>query len=188
MRAATRRAPQTLCPRGVGSHAPASASSSSPRLLDSGPPLPTNADRDAAVVAVGILRGRRSGVRFLPLSAAFGPRGGEADPAGQDELKPSVWIAALRRSWSAAAIDVVLHGVVMQARLEGVSIRKIGDLVAAVGMASERQRARSPRICAQLGADVAAWCASPFADQAFPRFPRRHILQDPLRCRGFMQS
>src|SRR3954466_6756205 len=68
-------------------------------------------------------------------------------------------------------IDVALHAVVMQAWVEGVSIRKVDDLVAALGVESGISKSEVSRICAQLDGEVAAWRARPLDEQAFPYEP-----------------
>src|SRR3954453_9048157 len=65
-------------------------------------------------------------------------------------------------------IDVALHAVVMQAWVEGVSTRKVDDLVAALGVESGISKSEVSRICAQLDGEVAAWRARPLDEQAFP--------------------
>src|ERR671932_678669 len=54
-------------------------------------------------------------------------------------------------------IDVALHAVIMQAWVEGVSTRKVDDLVAALGVDAGVSKSEVSRICAQLDAEVAAW-------------------------------
>ncbi len=63
-------------------------------------------------------------------------------------------------------VDVALHAVVMQAWVEGVSTRKVDDLVAALGVESGIPKSEVSRICAQLDADVSAWRARSLAEQA----------------------
>ena len=53
-------------------------------------------------------------------------------------------------------IDVALHAVVMHASIEGVSTRRVDDLVIAMG-GTGISRSGLSRICAQLDADVAIW-------------------------------
>ena len=65
-------------------------------------------------------------------------------------------------------IDVALHAVVMQAWVEGVSTRKVDDLVAALGVESGISKSEVSRICAELDAEVAVWRARPLDEQAFP--------------------
>jgi putative transposase len=51
---------------------------------------------------------------------------------------------------------VALHAVVMQAYVEGVSTRRVDDLVVAMG-GTGISRSQVSRICAQLDSDVATW-------------------------------
>jgi putative transposase len=76
-------------------------------------------------------------------------------------------------------IDVALHAVVMQAWVEGVSTRKVDDLVAALGVESGVSKSEVSRICAQLDAEVAAWRARPLAEQAFP-----YVFLDATYCKA----
>ena len=62
-------------------------------------------------------------------------------------------------------IDVALHAVVMQAYVEGVSTRKVDDLVAALGVESGISKSEVSRICAGLDADVAAWRTCDLGEQ-----------------------
>ena len=74
-------------------------------------------------------------------------------------------------------IDVALHAVVMQAYVEGVSTRRVDDLVVAMG-GTGISRSQVSRICAQLDADVAAWRARPLDEQAFP-----YVFLDATYCK-----
>ncbi len=74
-------------------------------------------------------------------------------------------------------IDVALHAVVMQAYVEGVSTRRVDDLVVALG-GTGISKSEVSRICAQLDTDVAAWRSRPLDEIAFPYvFLRRDLLQ-----------
>jgi putative transposase len=73
-------------------------------------------------------------------------------------------------------IDVALHAVVMQAYVEGVSTRRVDDLVVAMG-GTGISRSQVSRICAQLDTDVAAWQARPLDEQAFP-----YVFLDATYC------
>src|SRR3954454_23339552 len=53
-------------------------------------------------------------------------------------------------------IDVALHAVVMQAYVEGVSTRRVDDLVIAMG-GTGISKSEVSRICAQLDGEVAIW-------------------------------
>ena len=76
-------------------------------------------------------------------------------------------------------IDVALHAVVMQAYVEGVSTRRVDDLVIAIG-GTGISKSEVSRICAQLDAEVAAWRTRPLDHIAFPYvFGGRDVLQGP---------
>jgi putative transposase len=76
-------------------------------------------------------------------------------------------------------IDVALHAVVMQAWVEGVSTRKVDDLVAALGVESGISKSEVSRICGQLDGEVAAWRARPLDEQAFP-----YVFCDATYCKA----
>ena len=64
-------------------------------------------------------------------------------------------------------IDVALHAVVMQAYVEGLSTRRVDDLVVAMG-GTGVSKSEVSRICAQLDTDVAIWRSRTLAHIAFP--------------------
>lgn len=74
-------------------------------------------------------------------------------------------------------IDVALHAVVMQAWVEGVSTRKVDDLVAALGVDAGISKSEVSRICGQLDAEVATWRSRPLNAQAFP-----YVFLDATYC------
>jgi putative transposase len=74
-------------------------------------------------------------------------------------------------------IDVALHAVVMQAYVEGVSTRRVDDLVIAMGGTGIRKSEVS-RICAQLDADVAIWRTRMLDHIAFP-----YVFLDATYCK-----
>jgi len=74
-------------------------------------------------------------------------------------------------------IDVALHAVVMQAYVEGVSTRRVDDLVIAMG-GTGISKSEVSRICAQLDAEVAAWRARPLDEQPFP-----YVFLDATYCK-----
>lgn len=76
-------------------------------------------------------------------------------------------------------IDVALHAVVMQAWIEGVSTRKVDDLVAALGIESGISKSEVSRICGQLDTDIAAWRDRSLADQATP-----YVFLDATYCKA----
>ena len=55
---------------------------------------------------------------------------------------------------------MALHAVVMQAYVEGVSTRRVDDLVVAMGD-SGISRSEVSRICSKLDGEVAAWRTRP---------------------------
>jgi putative transposase len=76
-------------------------------------------------------------------------------------------------------IDVALHAVVMQAWVEGVSTRKVDDLVAALGVESGISKSEVSRICGELDAEVAAWRGRPLGEIAFP-----YVFLDATYCKA----
>jgi len=76
-------------------------------------------------------------------------------------------------------VDVALHAVVMQAWVEGVSTRKVDDLVAALGVESGISKSEVSRICSQLDTDVAAWRTRSLAGQATP-----YVFLDATYCKA----
>src|SRR5919112_5690217 len=74
-------------------------------------------------------------------------------------------------------IDVALHAVVMQAYVEGVSTRRVDDLVVAMG-GTGISKSEVSRICASLDRDVAAWRGRPLDEQAFP-----YVFCDATYCK-----
>ena len=76
-------------------------------------------------------------------------------------------------------IDVALHAVVMQAYVEGVSTRRVDDLVIAMG-GTGISKSEVSRICAQLDTEVALWRTRTLDHLAFPYvFGGRDLLQGP---------
>ena len=74
-------------------------------------------------------------------------------------------------------IDVALHAVVMQAYVEGVSTRRVDDLVIAMG-GTGISKSEVSRICAQLDADVALWRNRSLDHIAFP-----YVFLDATYCK-----
>jgi putative transposase len=75
-------------------------------------------------------------------------------------------------------IDVALHAVICQAYVEGVSTRRVDDLVVAMG-GSGISKSEVSRICAQLDEDVAAWRTRPLDEIAFP-----YVFLDATYCKA----
>jgi putative transposase len=74
-------------------------------------------------------------------------------------------------------IDVALHAVVMQAYIEGVSTRRVDDLVVAMG-GTGISKSEVSRICAQLDADVKVWRTRTLDHTAFP-----YVFLDATYCK-----
>ncbi len=75
-------------------------------------------------------------------------------------------------------IDVALHAVICQAYVEGVSTRRVDDLVVAMG-GTGISKSEVCRICAQLDEDVAAWRSRPLDEIAFP-----YVFLDATYCKA----
>jgi putative transposase len=75
-------------------------------------------------------------------------------------------------------IDVALHAVVMQAFIEGVSTRRVDDLVIALG-GTGISKSEVSRICAKLDTEVAAWRTRPLDEQKFP-----YVFLDATYCKA----
>ena len=74
-------------------------------------------------------------------------------------------------------IDVALHAVVMQAYVEGVSTRRVDDLVIAMG-GTGISKSEVSRICAQLDSEVAIWRTRTLEHIAFP-----YVFLDATYCK-----
>ena len=74
-------------------------------------------------------------------------------------------------------IDVALHAVVMQAYIEGVSTRRVDDLVIAMG-GTGISRSEVSRICAGLDTEVAIWRTRTPDHLAFP-----YVFLDATYCK-----
>lgn len=74
-------------------------------------------------------------------------------------------------------IDVALHAVVMQAYVEGVSTRRVDDLVIAMG-GTGISKSEVSRICAQLDTEVAIWRTRTLDHIAFP-----YLFLDATYCK-----
>jgi putative transposase len=75
-------------------------------------------------------------------------------------------------------IDVALHAVICQAYVEGVSTRRVDDLVVAMG-GTGISKSEVSRICANLDGDVAAWRTRPLDAQPFP-----YVFLDATYCKA----
>ena len=76
-------------------------------------------------------------------------------------------------------VDVALHAVIMQAWIEGVSTRKVDDLVAALGVEAGISKSEVSRICGQLDTDIATWRERSLAEQATP-----YVFLDATYCKA----
>jgi transposase-like protein len=65
-------------------------------------------------------------------------------------------------------VDQALFALVMQAYLEGVSTRKVDDLVKALGADSGISKSEVSRICSELDVEVRAFAEGSLADLRFP--------------------
>ena len=74
-------------------------------------------------------------------------------------------------------IDVALHAVVMQAYVEGVSTRRVDDLVVAMG-GTGISKSEVSRICAQLDVEVALWRTRTLDHIEFP-----YVFLDATYCK-----
>ncbi|HEV7146355.1 MAG TPA: IS256 family transposase [Pedococcus sp.] len=74
-------------------------------------------------------------------------------------------------------IDVALHAVVMQAYVEGVSTRRVDDLVIAMG-GTGISKSEVSRVCAQLDSEVAIWRTRSLDHLAFP-----YVFGDATYCK-----
>ena len=76
-------------------------------------------------------------------------------------------------------VDQALLAVVMEAYLHGVSIRKVDDLVRALGADSGISKSEVSRICADLDQEVSAFRDRSLAGQAFP-----YVFVDATYCKA----
>jgi putative transposase len=115
---------------------------------------------------------QRNGIREKLVATAAGDLTVKIPKVRAGSFFPSL-LAPRRR------IDVALHAVVMQAWIEGVSTRKVDDLVAALGVESGISKSEVSRICGQLDAEVATWRTRPLEEQAFP-----YVFLDATYCKA----
>jgi transposase-like protein len=76
-------------------------------------------------------------------------------------------------------VDQALFAVVMQAYLEGVSTRKVDDLVRALGADSGISKSEVSRICGELDVEVRAFADRSLADLRFP-----YVFLDATYCKA----
>jgi transposase-like protein len=76
-------------------------------------------------------------------------------------------------------VDQALFAVVMEAYVTGTSVRKVDDLVKALGADAGISKSEVSRICADLDAEVAAFADRDLAEQAFP-----YVFLDATYCKA----
>jgi len=76
-------------------------------------------------------------------------------------------------------IDQALFAVVMEAYVTGTSVRKVDDLVKALGADTGISKSEVSRICADLDAEVAAFAGRSLAETAFP-----YVFLDATYCKA----
>ena len=76
-------------------------------------------------------------------------------------------------------VDQALFAVVMEAYVTGTSVRKVDDLVKALGADSGISKSEVSRICAELDAEVAAFADRDLSEQAFP-----YVFLDATYCKA----
>lgn len=76
-------------------------------------------------------------------------------------------------------VDQALFAVVMEAYVQGVSTRKVDDLVKALGADTGISKSEVSRICGNLDEDVAAFRDRPLADTTYP-----YVFLDATYCKA----
>jgi putative transposase len=76
-------------------------------------------------------------------------------------------------------VDQALFAVIMQAFIEGVSTRKVDDVVRALGADSGISKSEVSRICKDIDTEVAAFRDRSLADTAFP-----YVFLDATYCKA----
>ena len=76
-------------------------------------------------------------------------------------------------------IDQALFAVVMEAYVTGTSVRKVDDLVKALGADTGISKSEVSRICADLDAEVAAFADRDLSEAAFP-----YVFLDATYCKA----
>lgn len=120
---------------------------------------------------------QRNGTRSKMITTAAGDLDLSITKLRQGSFFPSL-LERRRR------IDQALFAVVMEAYVTGTSVRKVDDLVKALGADTGISKSEVSRICADLDEQVAAFADRDLSETTFPYvFPRRHLLQGPGRRR-----
>jgi transposase-like protein len=76
-------------------------------------------------------------------------------------------------------IDQALFAVVMEAYVTGTSVRKVDDLVKALGADTGISKSEVSRICGDLDSEVAAFADRDLSEQAFP-----YVFLDATYCKA----
>ena len=113
---------------------------------------------------------QRNGTRDKVVTTAAGDLTVRTPKVRPGSLFPAL-LAPRRR------INVALHAVVMQAYVEGVSSRRVDDLVVAMG-GTGISKSEVSRICAKLDGEVATWRGRPLDEQPFP-----YVFLDATYCK-----
>jgi putative transposase len=121
---------------------------------------------------IGTRTNQRNGTRDKLVSTATGDITVRIPKLRSGSFFPSL-LSPRRR------VDVALHAVIMQAWIEGVSTRKVDDLVAALGVESGISKSEVSRICGRLDTDIAAWRERDPSAQATP-----YVFLDATYCKA----
>jgi transposase-like protein len=114
----------------------------------------------------------RNGIRTKTITTAAG----DVD-LGITKLRQGAFFPSLleRRR----RIDQALFAVVMEAYVTGTSVRKVDDLVKALGADTGISKSEVSRICAELDGEVAAFADRDLTEQAFP-----YVFLDATYCKA----
>ena len=115
---------------------------------------------------------QRNGVRSKTLTTTAGDVDLSITKLRQGSFFPSL-LERRRR------IDQALFAVVMEAYVTGTSVRKVDDLVKALGADSGISKSEVSRICADLDEQVAS-----FADRSLAESPSPYVFLDATYCKA----
>jgi len=76
-------------------------------------------------------------------------------------------------------IDQALFAVIMEAYVTGTSVRKVDDLVKALGADAGISKSEVSRICADLDEQVASFAGRTLSEQEFP-----YVFLDATYCKA----
>ena len=125
---------------------------------------------------------QRNGTRAKTLTTAAGDVDLSITKLRQGAFFPSL-LERRRR------IDQALFAVIMEAYVTGTSVRKVDNLVRALGADTGISKSEVSRICADLDEQVADFADRiPGRDHVPLRVPRRHLLQGQGRWRPQRQG